>query len=112
MKDYDKVRGNLIDMLEDLEDRLRHITEDVKHTDKPLDQDFSEQAVETENDQVLDALGNSTRNEIEKVRQAISRIDSGTYGICLVCGRPIKKERLNALPYSAQCIHCASKAEK
>lgn len=112
MKDYKEVRGTLIDMLEDLEDRLSKITEEVKHTDKPLDQDFSEQAVETENDQVLDALGNTTRDEIEKVKQAISRIDSGTYGICLICGQPIKKERLNALPYSIQCIHCASKAEK
>ena len=112
MKDYEEVRGNLIDMLEDLEERLGNITEDVKRTDRPLDQNFSEQAAETENDQVLDALGNTTRDEIEKVKQAISRIDGGTYGICLICGRPIKTERLNVLPYSHQCIHCASKAEK
>ena len=112
MKDYEEVRGNLIAMLEDLEERLGNITEDVKHTDKPLDQNFSEQAVETENDQVLDALGNTTRDEIEKVKQAISRIDGGSYGICLICGKLIKKERLSVLPYSSQCIHCASKAEK
>jgi len=111
LSNYDDVRHNLIDMLEDLEDRLSKISEDVRHTDKPLDKDFSEQAVEAENDQVLDALGNSTRDEIEQVKQAISRIDSGTYGICLKCGQPIKKARLNALPYSNQCIHCASKEE-
>jgi len=111
MQDYEEVRTNLIDMLEDLEDRLSHISEDVRHTDKPLDKNFSEQAVETENDQVLDALGNSTRDEIVQVKQAISRIDSGAYGICLQCGQPIKKERLNALPYSNQCIRCASQKE-
>jgi len=110
LSNYDDVRNNLIDMLEDLEDRLSKISLDVRHTNKPLDKDFSEQAVETENDQVVDALGNSTRDEIEQVKQAISRIDSGTYGICLKCGQPIKKERLNALPYSNQCIHCANKA--
>ncbi len=111
MSEYDDVRSDLIDMLEELDERLSKITDDVRHTEKPLDKDFSEQAVETENDQVLDALGNATRNEIEKVKQAISRIDSGTYGICLICGRPIKKERLKAMPYSSKCIHCAQEAE-
>lgn len=104
MTHYDDVRSNLIEMLEDLDERLKKITDDVDH---PLDQDFSEQTVETENDRVLDALGNATRDEIDKVKRAISRIDSGTYGICLTCGRPIKKERLQAMPCSLKCIHCA-----
>ncbi|WP_349431882.1 TraR/DksA C4-type zinc finger protein [Methylomarinum sp. Ch1-1] len=112
MAEYNDVRSNLIEMLEDLDERLKKITDDVKHTDKPLDQDFSEQAVETENDQVLDALGNAAREEIAQVKQAISRIDSGTYGICLICGSPIKKARLKAMPYSSRCMHCAQEGDK
>lgn len=112
MKEYQEVRGHLLGMLEELDERLGKITDDVRHTDHPLNQDFSEQAVETENDQVLDALGNVTRSEVEKIKQAISRIDSGTYGICLLCGEPIKKERLAALPYATNCIHCAQHAER
>jgi len=111
MKEYREVRANLISMLEELDDRLSKITDDVKHTEKPLDKDFSEQAVETENDEVLDALGNSARDEVEKIKQAISRIDAGTYGICLKCGEPIRKERLAALPYAKLCIHCAEHTE-
>lgn len=109
MEEFKQVRENLLDMLEDLDDRLGKITNDVKHLEQPLSQDFSEQAVETENDQVLDSLGNSTRDEIEKIKQAISRIDGGTYGICLNCGQAIKKERLAVIPFSSQCIHCAEK---
>ncbi len=112
MSENNAIRTDLIEMLEELEERLSKITEDVKHADKPLDQDFAEQATETENDQVLDALGNTTRIEIEEVKRAISRIDNGTYGICLNCGNTIKKERMHALPFSSQCIHCAAKAEK
>lgn len=112
MKEYQSVRNHLIDMLEELDERLSKITDDVKHGDKPLDQDFSEQAIETENDEVLDALGNVTREEVEKIKQAISRIDAGTYGICLRCGEPIKKERLAALPYANLCIHCAERNEQ
>ncbi|MDD2758778.1 MAG: TraR/DksA family transcriptional regulator [Methylomonas sp.] len=111
MKEYREVRNHLLSMLEELDDRLGKITDDVKHADKPLDQDFSEQAVEAENDEVLDALGNSARVEVEKIKQAISRIDSGTYGICLICGETIRNERLAALPYANLCIRCAQRKE-
>ncbi len=109
MKEYQEVRNHLIEMLEELDDRLSKITDDVRHVSKPLEQDFAEQAVEAENDEVLDALGNAARNEVEKIKQAISRIDAGTYGICLICGEPIKRERLNVLPYANQCIRCAER---
>ena len=112
MKEYEEVRDQLLTMLEELDDRLGKITDDVRHTDHPLAQDFSEQATETENDEVLDALGNAARGEVEKIRQAISRIDAGTYGICLGCGEPIKKERLAALPYANQCIRCAERSQQ
>lgn len=112
MKEYQEVRGHLLDMLVELDERLGKITDDVRHVEHPLDQDFSEQAVEAENDQVLDALGNATRSEVEKIKQAISRIDSGSYGVCLLCGEPIKKERLVALPYATSCINCAQRAEQ
>ena len=112
MKEYQEVRSHLLTMLEELDDRLSKITDDIRHVEKPLEQDFSEQAVEAENDEVLDALGNSARDEVEKIKQAISRIDAGTYGICLICGEPIKKERLAALPYANYCIRCAERQER
>jgi len=109
LKDLNQVRDELIDMLEELEDKLDRVTKDVRHTDAPLAQDFEEQVVETENDPVLESLGETTQIEIDKIRQALSRLDEGSYGLCLKCGKPIKKERLKALPYSSFCIHCAEK---
>jgi len=112
MKEYEEVRSNLIAMLEELNLRLSRITNNVKHADVPLEKDFAEQATQNENDEVMDYLGNSARTEIEMIKQAITRIDNGQYGICQVCGEPISKERLEALPYSNLCIKCASKAER
>jgi len=112
MKEYEEVRSNLIAMLEELNLRLSRITNNVKHADVPLEKDFAEQATQNENDEVMDYLGNSARTEIEMIKQAIARIDNGQYGICQVCGEPISKERLEALPYSNLCIKCASKAER
>jgi RNA polymerase-binding protein DksA len=105
--EYEEVRHSLIDMLEELDDRLAKITQDVK---EPLDRDFEEQATQVENDEVLDSLGNAARTEIEMVKEAISRIDKGQYGLCQVCGEPISKERLKVIPYSTMCIKCASQA--
>ncbi len=110
MSEYNQVKKELVDMLEELENRLEHITQDVQRAEKPLDPDFAEQAVETENDPVLDALGESTVSEIEQIRLALSRIEEGDYGLCQQCGEPIKKERLKALPYATLCIQCAEKA--
>jgi RNA polymerase-binding protein DksA len=112
MKEFEEVRSNLIAMLEELNLRLARITNHVKHSDTPLEKDFAEQAAQNENNEVMDYLGNSARTEIEMIKQAITRIDNGQYGICQVCGEPISKERLEALPYSNMCIKCASKAER
>jgi DnaK suppressor protein len=110
MKEYDELRNNLLGMLEDLDERLAKITNDVKHEDIPLEKDFAELATQSENNEVLDYLGNAARIERERVREAIARIDKGEYGICELCGEPIKKERLAAIPYSTMCIKCASQA--
>jgi DnaK suppressor protein len=111
MKEYEEIRNRLIAMLEELNLRLTRITNDVRHLEVPLEKDFSEQATQNENDEVMDYLGNSARTEIEMIKQAIARIDNGRYGICQVCDEPISIERLKALPYSNMCIKCASKAE-
>lgn len=111
MKEYEEIRNHLTAMLEELNLRLSRITSDVRHSDVPLEKDFSEQATQNENNEVMDYLGNSARTEIEMIKQAINSIDSGQYGICQACGEPISTNRLKALPYSNMCIKCASKAE-
>lgn len=111
MKEYKEIRNHLVSILEELNLRLTRITNDVRHSDEPLEKDFSEQATQNENNEVMDYLGNSARTEIEMIKQAINKIDNGKFGICEVCGEPISKDRLKALPYSSMCIICASKPE-
>lgn len=111
-KNYDDVRQNLISMLEELDERLTTITQDVRHADENLEKDSEEQATQNENNEVQDYLGNSARVEIAAIKQAIARIDNGDYDICQTCGEVINPERLKVVPYVAQCIKCASLAEK
>lgn len=108
MKEYEEVRNHLIEMLEELDEKLAKITADVKHENAPPEKDFAEYITQSENDEVIDYLGNAARIERDRVQEAISRIDRGEYGICELCGEPIKKERLQAIPYSSMCVKCAS----
>ncbi len=110
MSNFEEVKLVLCEMLEDLDDKLARITDDVRHTDEPVEKDFSEQATQNENNEVLDYLGNSAQTEIEMIKQALLRIDKGEYGTCQVCGEPINIERLKIIPYSNMCVKCASVA--
>ena len=52
------------------------------------------------------------RKLILKMREAIQRIDDGTFGVCESCGGPISEKRLMARPVTTFCIECKTKEEK
>ena len=52
------------------------------------------------------ALREKDEQHLEAVDAALARIDAGTFGSCIRCGRPIAPERLEALPWAAHCIDC------
>ena len=49
---------------------------------------------------------------IAEIDAALQRIEDGTFGICASCGQPIGAERLEAVPYTTQCIDCKRKEER
>ncbi len=52
------------------------------------------------------------RKLIKKIKDALQRIEDGTYGICEQCGEEISEERLMARPVTTLCIKCKEKQEK
>ena len=69
--------------------------------------DWAEQARERENDEVLNALESEAKVEIQLLSNAITRIESGDYGICQACGEDIAKQRVAVQPSAIKCINCA-----
>jgi DnaK suppressor protein len=49
---------------------------------------------------------------VAAIQAALTRMAQGTYGICQTCEEPIAPRRLAALPYTAQCLECATQAEQ
>ena len=50
-------------------------------------------------------------DEILVIQAALSRLASGTYGLCVDCGEPIGFRRLQAWPSANRCLECQAKAE-
>jgi DnaK suppressor protein len=48
---------------------------------------------------------------IKKIKKALDRIETGTFGVCEKCGEDITLKRLKARPVTTQCIDCKTKEE-
>jgi len=48
---------------------------------------------------------------IKKIKEALNRIESGTFGVCEQCGEDITIKRLKVRPVTTQCIDCKTKEE-
>jgi DnaK suppressor protein len=46
---------------------------------------------------------------LERINEALTRVDNGTYGLCVDCQSTISGPRLRALPFAARCKTCAKR---
>jgi RNA polymerase-binding protein DksA len=104
MTEHHALRMTLQNKLTQLQQRLGKVEQNLRQTPEP---DSEERAISRENDDVLERLEESDREEIRQLQEAITRMDTGTYGLCTLCGKSITPARLAALPYASTCITCA-----
>ncbi len=104
MPTHDAVRTQLQGRLAELLRRVGKIDADLRATH---DRDSQERASERENDEVLEGLDEMSLVEARQIRNALARIENGTYGVCSNCGRPITPGRLSAAPSADTCVKCA-----
>lgn len=75
--------------------------------DEPYSADFAEQAVEVENNQVVEQLDEDGKHMLAEIRHALKKIEDGHYGICEACGEEIMGQRLEVIPATRYCVDCA-----
>jgi RNA polymerase-binding protein DksA len=105
----DGLREQLETKKAELVARLERITANLR---RGLDSDSKERAKQLEDSEVVDALGNDARAEIEKISMALRSMEEGTYGQCSACGEAIGQRRIKAYPYASKCIECATLGEQ
>jgi DnaK suppressor protein len=59
------------------------------------------------------AIGALDRNStfLREVREALVRVDAGTFGVCIDCEEDINPKRLAAIPWASACIACQEIAD-
>ena len=108
MSDYDAIIEKLRIKKAELENRLNKVESSMRKT---YAKDSQEQSIERENDEVVEALDENIRTELNQINTALARVEKNEYGICAVCDDPIPVARLEALPYTDRCVSCASESE-
>lgn len=58
------------------------------------------------------AMVRNAQRLLHDVEAALARLDAGTYGKCVRCGRDINPRRLDALPAASYCLDCQEAVER
>ena len=91
----EKAQDNLVDM-SDVQDKL---SDRVDRASFASDVDFALR------------IRNREARLIGKIREALDRLEEGTFGICEACGEEIPLKRLMARPVTTLCIECKKEQE-
>ena len=103
-----------------LEERRRELTSEVQgkirdvRAESGKDRDVLDQGESSEVDIQEDiefALIQMKGETLNKVNEALRRLEEGTYGNCFECGDEIAEPRLRALPFAVRCKDCEEARE-
>jgi len=75
-------------------------------------QDLADKASSAYTKEFLYSLSNTDREVLQKVDEALARLDRGEFGTCGECGVELNRRRLEAVPWASHCVVCQEKIEK
>jgi DnaK suppressor protein len=104
MRDLNHFQKLITDRLVELDVRIHEVDHELG---EPKSADLNEQAIDIEDDEVLESLGAAAQKEVALLKTALKRIKDGSYGICQKCEESISEARLEAVPYAPLCKRCA-----
>ena len=86
----------------------------AEETEEPTYQDnhLGDVATATFEREMASSLEENSTRVLGEIDAALQRIDEGSYGLCVKCGRPIGVERLEALPWATLCLDDKRKQEQ
>jgi DnaK suppressor protein len=107
----DHYKRRLLDLEKTLSVRVRQETDEGR-------EEFIDSAHDVGEASVADEVAAEHFTEAERdadvlklVRDALGRVDAGTFGTCIVDGGPIEPQRLEALPWTPYCLKHAQSLE-
>ena len=110
-----KQRQRLLELKDSLLDSMRGVARDNLHSGTDTSAFGMHQADAGsdayDRDFALSMLSKE-QGSLYEIDEALKRIEDGTYGICDLCEKPIKHDRLEALPFTRYTVDCQAELEK
>src|SRR4030081_306641 len=88
------------------------LDDEVEEISAGSDNHIGESATATLGREIDYTLGENSGQVLAEIENALKRIEEGKYGPCVVCGKDIAPDRLDAHPWASLCIDAARKAER
>ncbi|MBI3076406.1 MAG: RNA polymerase-binding protein DksA [Deltaproteobacteria bacterium] len=108
----DHFRNLLLSQLDGLRQEVDRTIDELHGAEAANQPDMTDMATQ-ESDLTFNLrIRDRERKLITKIREALSRIEDGTYGICEACGNEISEKRLEARPVTTFCIDCKTREEE
>lgn len=103
--------GRLLqDQLDELIDEALKTVNGMTNSKDTFPDPTDRAALETDRNFLL-RIRDRERKLIEKIKEALDRIESGRFGVCEVCGKDIGNKRLMARTVTTLCIECKKTQE-
>jgi len=101
----------LLDLRRELLAELEHCRADLPGSgDRPSD--VADKAIDKVSRTLAAATIEHLGHRIREVEAALERLEEGSYGICIDCGRRVSQARIRANPTARRCLKCQSSFEK
>jgi RNA polymerase-binding transcription factor len=115
--DLNRMKIRLEAKLAELQQSIVGLTEAHPEPVGPIEasegpQDFEDVAVDFLETQQEQSILVNQQALLTEVEDALKRIEDGTYGKCVNCGRPIPEKRLEAIPWAARDVKCEEQLER
>ncbi len=104
-------RKRLTSMQEELLRLVSKSEHDGRHVDEEITQDIADKAANSYTKEFLFHQSDDNRRTLQLVNEALERIKSGTFGLCIACQEEVQQKRLEAVPWARHCIECQQKQE-
>jgi len=100
----ERFRQKLLQRKKELTDSSNRLTEEARQSGVAEVEDPIDQVSSTEAKAASFQGPGIESEELEEVDDALRRINEGTYGKCIDCGRPLEPSRLEAVPWTPYCF--------
>ena len=99
------------EIMDQVQEKIRDVRTESPNSPTHGVLDAAESSEADIQDEIEFALIQMKAETLNKIEEALRRLQEGTFGYCFECGEEISERRLRALPFAVRCKDCEEQRE-